>query len=165
MAAFTYVNLRINWRIRSTVSIYAVIRPVGVSQVRISGSGSERFTMSNDGRSLAITIMSWRNSVSVSNRELLRLRLKKGVRELLRPRLKHGVRTQQRKLLKSNDDRNSANKHQKRRDDLQGKGGNKKRKRKQQPKSKPVSRVVRVVVVAAGAAAVVVNHVKAQVEG
>ncbi|MGC2682106.1 MAG: hypothetical protein WA323_09575 [Candidatus Nitrosopolaris sp.] len=40
------------------MNIYAVIRPSGVSPVRISGSGSGRFMMSNDGHSLAITIMS-----------------------------------------------------------------------------------------------------------
>jgi hypothetical protein len=79
--------------------------------------------------------------VSVSNRELLRQRLKKGARE---PRLKYYAGRQHRKLLKSNDERNSASKHQERRDEVQGKGGSKKSKRKRQPKSKPGKAVSRV---------------------
>ncbi|MFZ0511062.1 MAG: hypothetical protein WAM14_05615 [Candidatus Nitrosopolaris sp.] len=39
------------------MSIYGVIRPADVSPVRISGSGSGRFMISNDGHNLAITIM------------------------------------------------------------------------------------------------------------
>jgi hypothetical protein len=81
--------------------------------------------------------------VSVSNRELLRQRLKKGVSE---PRLKHNAGRQQRKLLKHNDERNSASKRRERRGELQERGGSKKIKRKRQPKSKP-GKEVRVVVV------------------
>jgi hypothetical protein len=63
----------------------------------------------------------------VSNRELLRQRLKKGVRE---PRLKHNAGRQQRKLLKHNDERNSASKRRERRGELQERGGSKESKLK-----------------------------------
>ena len=101
--------------------------------------------------------------MSVSNRELLRQRPSQGVRL---PRLKHDAGRQQRKLLKSNDERNSASKHQERRVELQEKGGSKENELKlrlQQKRKRRVNENVDVAAaVAADATAVVVNDVHAE---
>src|SRR5215467_11341438 len=105
----------------------------------------------------------------MSNREL-RQRPRKDVRL---PRLKYNVGRQYRKLLKSNDERNSVSKHQERRGELLGKGGSKESKLKLrlQPKrqrhvNENTKREGAVDVAAAAiAVAVVVNRAHAQEEG
>ena len=94
--------------------------------------------------------------MNVSNRELLRQRPRKGVRL---PRLKHNAGRQQRKLLKSNDERNNASKHQERIGELQGKGRSKERLVNENAKRKDA------VDVAAAVAVVSVSQTHAQEEG
>ena len=93
--------------------------------------------------------------MNVSNRELLKQRSRKGVRL---PRLKHNARRQQRKLLKSNDER-SASKHQERIGELQGKGRSKERLVNENAKRKDA------VDVAAAVEVVFVSQTHAQEEG
>ncbi|MFZ0511061.1 MAG: hypothetical protein WAM14_05610 [Candidatus Nitrosopolaris sp.] len=98
----------------------------------------------------------------MSNRELLRQRLKKGVRE---PRLKHNAGRQQRKLLKHNDERNRASKRRERRGELQERGGSKESKLKLRLQLKRQRHMNGNTKRKDVAAAAVVNHAQDQEEG
>jgi hypothetical protein len=103
--------------------------------------------------------------VNVSNGELRKQRLRKGVRLL---RQKHNARRQQRKLLKSNDERNNASKQQKKRGELQVKGGSQESKPKlrlQPKKQRHVNENIKLKGAVEAAAAVAVAVVHAQEEG